>query len=200
MQHGLLCAADNWVNNDAMSPAFLLAKAGYDVWLGNTRGSRHSRKHIKYNADRDSEFWEYSFQQMAYFDLPAVIDYVTGQVRVETGVLDKKIAYIGHSQGTTQMFMGMARDKEFYKERVSAYIALAPGIVPTKPAEDYNAERALGDNIGDTIWNAGIHEFFGGKWRSIVRGVIGTFPFVEGFVDSLYANATYNSAHGTKLF
>ena len=66
---------------------------------------------------------------MAYLDLPAVIDYVYKEIG------NKKLSYIGHSQGTTQMFMGMARDKQFYKERVDVFVALAPGIIPTKPAD-----------------------------------------------------------------
>lgn len=76
LQHGLLCSADNWVSNDDLSPAIILARAGFDVWLGNARGTKYSRDHETLNPDRDAEFWEFSFQQMGYFDLPAVFDYI----------------------------------------------------------------------------------------------------------------------------
>lgn len=41
--------------------AFLLADNGYDVWIGNSRGSRYSSEHVKYNSsDLKSEYWDFS--------------------------------------------------------------------------------------------------------------------------------------------
>lgn len=55
--------------------AFILADAGYDVWLGNARGNTYSKRHISLRHD-DSEFWDFSWHEMAYFDIPAEIDYL----------------------------------------------------------------------------------------------------------------------------
>ena len=60
-QHGLLSSAESWLSNDAISLPFILARAGYDVWLGNARGSRLSRAHKSLDPDKDAEFWEFSF-------------------------------------------------------------------------------------------------------------------------------------------
>jgi len=55
--HGLLDAAVTWVMNfPDQSLAYMLANAGYDVWLGNLRGNYYSRAHVKYNPDQDIEF------------------------------------------------------------------------------------------------------------------------------------------------
>lgn len=37
-------------------PAFLLADAGYDVWLGNYRGSEYSEGHTYLNISQ-KEYW-----------------------------------------------------------------------------------------------------------------------------------------------
>jgi len=80
----------------------MLANRGYDVWFGNSRGNKHSRNHTKYNPNKDKEFWQFTFQHMADYDLPAMFRHVnlfTGQ----------KINYIGHSQGTIQMHIALAK-------------------------------------------------------------------------------------------
>jgi len=48
------------MNKPEIAPAFVVARAGYDVWLGNSRGNRYSRGHIKYTTN-DAEFWDFDF-------------------------------------------------------------------------------------------------------------------------------------------
>jgi len=39
LQHGLVDTADAWIiNHPDQAPAFVFARKGYDVWLGNSRG------------------------------------------------------------------------------------------------------------------------------------------------------------------
>lgn len=77
MQHGLLDSAEGWIINDEpKAPAFMIANAGYDVWLGNIRGNKYGREHVKYNPDNDAEFWQFSFDEMAKYDVPAFFTYV----------------------------------------------------------------------------------------------------------------------------
>jgi lysosomal acid lipase/cholesteryl ester hydrolase len=44
------------VHND--QTAYLLADAGYDVWLGNARGNTYSKRHVTLTTD-DAEFWQF---------------------------------------------------------------------------------------------------------------------------------------------
>ena len=60
LQHGLLSSSDSWLmNQPEISLPYLLADAGYDVWMGNTRGNTYGRKHMKMNPEQP-EFWDFS--------------------------------------------------------------------------------------------------------------------------------------------
>ncbi|GLG93105.1 Lipase, partial [Gryllus bimaculatus] len=77
--------------------AYILADAGYDVWMGNARGNTYSRRHIKYKPGGlfNRKFWNFDWHEVGLYDLPASIDYVLEQ----TG--EEKLFYAGHSMGTT---------------------------------------------------------------------------------------------------
>lgn len=58
LQHPLMVGANVWVDKGNKSLAFTLADMGYDVWLGNSRGTRLSPKHVSLTWD-DAKYWEY---------------------------------------------------------------------------------------------------------------------------------------------
>ena len=121
MQHGWGDWAICWVIHRAdLAPAFQAARAGYDVWLGNSRGTKESRRHEKYNPDTSKKYWEFSFVEMGLYDLPAVIE----MIQEKTG--GKQIAYVGYSMGTSEMFTALAIDSEWFADRLSIFVALGP--------------------------------------------------------------------------
>jgi len=121
MQHGLVSLADTWIyNTPDVAPAFTLARAGYDIWLGNNRGNVYSRTHTSLVADKDSEYFNYSFDKLGKYDLPAQID----MVKAQTGV--DKVTYMGHSQGTSQMFYALSTFPNEISSRVNLFVACAP--------------------------------------------------------------------------
>lgn len=84
LQHGLLCSSADWVmwteekslgvvNSFPCSIklaeqywyilGYVLADAGFDVWLGNYRGNTYSRKHTSMDPDwplLNNPFWHFS--------------------------------------------------------------------------------------------------------------------------------------------
>ncbi|KAK2572664.1 Lysosomal acid lipase/cholesteryl ester hydrolase [Acropora cervicornis] len=135
LQHGFLADASTWVMDSATeSLGYILADSGFDVWLGNIRGNDYSRRHVKYLPNQHI-FWNWSWQEMAHFDLPAMINYVlhvTGQ---------KQLFYVGHSQGTLIAFNGFADNPDLGK-KIKAFFALAPVYTlnnVTKIAQDVAA-------------------------------------------------------------
>lgn len=61
LQHGILDSANAWVMNyEAVSPAFVTARGGYDVWLGNSRGNTYSLGHV--NKMKDKEYWAFDWE------------------------------------------------------------------------------------------------------------------------------------------
>ncbi|XP_010836783.1 PREDICTED: lipase member J [Bison bison bison] len=119
LQHGLLTSASSWISNlPNNSLGFLLADAGYDVWMGNSRGTTWSRKHL-YLKTNSKEFWAFSFDEMAKYDLPASIDFIVKQTQ------QQQIFYVGHSQGTTIAFITFSTIPKI-AERIKVFFALAP--------------------------------------------------------------------------
>ncbi|XP_070608423.1 putative lysosomal acid lipase/cholesteryl ester hydrolase isoform X2 [Erythrolamprus reginae] len=119
LQHGFLADGSNWVTNlDYNSLGFALADAGFDVWLGNSRGNTWSRKHTNYTT-KQKEFWMFSFDEMAKYDLPASINFVLNKTGQE------QLFYIGHSQGTTIGFIAFSAFPELAK-KINMFLGLAP--------------------------------------------------------------------------
>ncbi|XP_055469892.1 gastric triacylglycerol lipase isoform X2 [Psammomys obesus] len=92
--------------------------AGYDVWLGNSRGNAWSKKNL-YFSPGSAEFWHFGFDEMAKYDLPATIDFIVQKTR------QKKIHYVGHSQGTTIGFIAFSTNPTL-AEKIKMFYALAP--------------------------------------------------------------------------
>ncbi|CAN7978479.1 unnamed protein product, partial [Ixodes persulcatus] len=84
---------------------FILADAGYDVWLGNSRGTIYSSHRTLTRDDR--QFWEFSANELAAEDLPATID----TVLKKTG--KTKIQYIGWSEGGMILFALLSEKPEY---------------------------------------------------------------------------------------
>ena len=68
--------------------------AGYDVWIGNNRGTMYSWGHKTLDAASDPEYWDWTWGNMGLSDDTANIT----AIKNATGL--DKIFYLGYSQGT----------------------------------------------------------------------------------------------------
>jgi len=125
MVHGISQSSFIWIINSAdLAPAFILAREGYDVWLGNNRGNGFSRDHTTL-SNKTAEYWEeVDFEQMGTLDVPAFVNKILEQNTKHESLA----AYFGHSEGTTQFFIGSSMLPDFYKEKINIFIAFAPVV------------------------------------------------------------------------
>ena len=68
------------------------------------------------------ERWNFSWAEMGTIDIPAIVDKiieVTGQ---------EKVTLMGYSQGSSQMYYGLAKRQDFFADRVHRFVALASCI------------------------------------------------------------------------
>lgn len=86
--------------------------------MGNARGNTYSRHHITMTP-KDSKFWKFSWHEIGYYDMPAMIDYALK----ESG--KSKLHYIGFSQGTTVFWVMMSMRPE-YNDKIISMQAMAP--------------------------------------------------------------------------
>ena len=98
-----------------------LAKNGYDVWITNSRGNTYSLEHANPEYDSNlfySKFWDFTFHEMAAYDLPANVFYIKNTTNWD------KIDYVGHSQGTQQYFIQYTLNPSFIEENIHKFVAM----------------------------------------------------------------------------
>lgn len=127
LQHGLLCSSGGYIASGRNSLAYYLVEMGYDVWMGNNR-SWFEAVHSFYegNLYNNEEYWDWSVEELAYYDLPALIECVLSHKPKH-----EKLALVGHSQGGLQSFL-MLRNEEFthLHQKIEYFFPLAPAIYP----------------------------------------------------------------------
>ncbi|KAF9524025.1 triacylglycerol lipase [Crepidotus variabilis] len=124
LHHGLLMNSEVWVcsTDPRRTLPFVLVEQGYDVWLGNNRGNKYSKKSLHYTPN-STKFWDFSIDDFAWHDIPDSINHILDVTK------SQKLSYIGFSQGTAQAFAALSIHPGL-NEKVNVFIALAPAMSP----------------------------------------------------------------------
>lgn len=127
MQHGLLSCSGTWIVNGKNSLGYYFHEQGYDVWLGNNR-SYFKAQHATIPGDlhNNEEYWNWSVQELACYDLPAMIGTVLANKKNF-----KKLILVGHLQGGLQSFL-MLKNPYYtpLHEQIELFVPIAPAIYP----------------------------------------------------------------------
>lgn len=154
LAHGMLSSSSQWAFGPPdKSFAYILADAGYDVWMGNTRGNTYSRNHTTLDpCSTCADFWSYGWGDSGIHDYSAELDYIlekTGQ---------DSLHFIGHSMGTTQLMVLLSERPEYNNKIKDAYL-MGPAVFMTHANNPIFWLAEWADDIMDLYHLFGLYEF-----------------------------------------
>ncbi|KAM3761191.1 hypothetical protein ACB098_01G249300 [Castanea mollissima] len=156
IQHGVLADGLTWLlNSPEQNLPLILADNGFDVWISNTRGTRLSRRHVSLDPSQPA-FWNWSWDELVSFELPALFDYVYGQ----TG---QKIDYVGHSLGTLTALASFSEGKLVNQLKSAALLSPIAYLSHMKTALGVVAAKSF---VGEISTLFGLAEF-NTKWEAV---------------------------------
>lgn len=172
--HGFTSDAYTWFDrrrgdeNEPFLPVTLFNE-GYDVWLGNTRGTRYSFTHTSLDAfANDEAFFDYDIEEIARQDIPAMVKLIMdtqAEYKAAGGRTCKKVNFIGHSNGAAIMLAAMS-----FSIKSDRYVSQMVGIEPcliAKP-DAYTGPIGINDSqytqLSFGLDMLGIESVFGANW------------------------------------
>lgn len=120
VMHGMALSS---VQDVAQGPerglSYILADNGFDVWAANMRGNHFSRNHTTLHWKRNlKEFYDFTFHEIGYYDLPAAIDYISNVTDFE------KIVFYGNSLGG-QVFLAFGASRPDYVDKIQLAVLVS---------------------------------------------------------------------------
>eukprot|EP01134_Creolimax_fragrantissima_P001458 CFRG1458T1 len=110
LQHGVSDNAATFISSGTVgSLAYRLYDQGYDVWLGNFRGTDEDPKHV--DNLRPTEYWNFNPNHHALIDIPSCLESIRHTQEVEKAALggrstDKRtLTLVAHSMGAACALM-----------------------------------------------------------------------------------------------
>jgi len=96
---------------------------------------------------------------MGTYDLKSVLTFVTDTTGYE------KVAYVGHSQGTTELYYALSEDNAWFSNKISLFVALGPVTkLPNTQAALMQLSAEFYGPLDDAINLFNMYEFLGDTW------------------------------------
>ncbi|XP_059093434.1 lipase 3-like [Tigriopus californicus] len=152
--HCLLCTSAVFAfGPPTKSLAYVLADAGFDVWMGNTRGSTWSKNHTTLDTGMGSEaFWDFGWDKTGRLDYSAEIDYILEQTSFD------QLFVVGYSMGASQYLVLLSEMPE-YNAKVKAGVLMGPPAFMGHATHPIFLLAEAAEDITDLIHELGIYEF-----------------------------------------
>ncbi|XP_073958275.1 lipase 1-like isoform X2 [Choristoneura fumiferana] len=161
MFHGLMESSDRFIEHGRnLSLAYDLVDAGFDVWLGNNRGNKYSRRHVYLNPDDPEDkfsFFNYTYEDIGVNDVSAIVDYILNETKT------KQLHYIGHSQGGTIFFVLNSLRPKYNEKFLTANLLAGAGYQKYFSNSLIEILASLADKIYEILLKAGYVELFPSK-------------------------------------
>jgi len=113
------------------------------VWLGNARGNAYSRRHVNLTREDDA-YWNFSWDQMAAYDLPAAFAYVLAH---QPKSYKPQLFYVGHSMGTVMYWASMSERGAEIESAVELMVAMGPVAFVNNMISPIKYLSYLDDNV-----------------------------------------------------
>ena len=123
--------------------------------------------HRIYDPAKDYQYWDFTWADMAKYDVPAMVD------KIKLYTSKEKIFYIGYSQGSAQIFTALAKDYGGIKDSLHKVIALSPCVLFStnfEGKEAWKSEKFYEMGLY-TLPSMGIHAFKGPNWENDLRRI-----------------------------
>jgi len=135
-----------------------MAAAGYDVYIGNNRGTEYSSGHdsLAYTSE---EYWSYDFE--GYTE-----DVLANMKMMFDHSGDKKGYYYGFSLGTVQMLMALPKFEAQLKDYLNKVVLLAPCMFLSEEGYTMLGAEEVGYYTNE-MKKAGVYALKGPNWDMI---------------------------------
>ena len=140
-QNGFAATGQSYFMLEEKSLPYLLYEKGYDIWIGNNRGTKVSQNHVSKNSKKaNSDYWDFSMDDFVKYDIQSQINYIKKRTNA------KKVDFVGYSEGTALFLMLYMDYPDFVESSINRFISF--GLIP-----NLSTVSPTFDNLFEQLYN-----------------------------------------------